>query len=105
MIYLRFDKVAAEVVHSPGTNLADFDVGIPILGKSILGAQFKREKSTFKGESQTRFKFYHLSNPIIGNLHSATASQFGRFSRTLKPQFQRRKIDFCGYYQPNYFSH
>ena len=34
---------------------ADFDIGIP-----ILDAQIKKEESTYKEQSQTRFKLYHF---------------------------------------------
>ena len=39
---------------------ANFDVVIPILGTSSLSAQIKKEELTYKEESQTRFKFYHV---------------------------------------------
>ena len=29
---------------------------------------------------------------------------FGGLTTTLKPQYQRRKIDLCAYHHPNYFA-
>ena len=47
----------------------------------------------------------------MGNLFRAMTSwataldrRFGRFTATLKPQSESRKIDLYGYHHPNYFA-
>ena len=48
-------------------NLGLLDVGIPIFGTSIFGAQSKKEQLAYKNESQTRFKFYHFKTIVSLN--------------------------------------
>ena len=44
-----------------GITSSNFDVGIPILGTSILSAQIKKEEATYKGESITGLSSIILS--------------------------------------------
>ena len=88
---------------------ANFDVGIPILGTSILGFQIKNEESTYKGVS--KILSFCQANPIMGNLHrvvgyraSALNLLFGGLKATPDPQYQRKQIDLSGYHLPNYFA-
>ena len=53
-------------VNGQGLIQSDFNVGIPILGTFVLGAQTKKEDSTRKEEPQARFKFYHF-DPILSS--------------------------------------
>ena len=87
---------------------ADFDVSIPILGTSILGNQIRKEDPTYKDGSLTRFKFCHfkpilslktsIEQWLLGLLLWAPCLGYSQISPN--PQFQRSKIDLCGYCHP-----
>lgn len=79
---------------------ANFNVGIPILGSSVFSAEIKKKQSTYKGKSQTKFKF------IILNQSYGKPPQNAGFCgyTSSSSQFQRRKIGLCCQHHPRYFS-
>ena len=70
-----------------------------------------KSQPTRKSQEVLGLKFYHFIKPIMRNLYRVVVSGatdldllFGGFTTSPHPQYQRRKIDLCGYHNSNYFA-